>query len=200
MHSVEIRVECRTFLVFVTVPQGAPVNVTALPETTSSMRVSWKPVPKEKRNGTITQYNVTVANKSSGEVLRSVNVTAGNLSVEIDDLEMYATYSFQVQALTKEGAGPLSLPPVNGTTKQTGKVALEGRLYGYFKFESLARPVIISVLKEGQNHKRRKSWVRMYKKIRMTKHSEHIQLVARQNVEGLIELPFYLYYQILKFP
>ena len=82
-------------------------------------------MPEGQLNGTITQYNVTVANKSSLEVIRKVNVSAENLSVVIDGLEMYVTYSFQVQAFTNEGAGPFSEPPVNGTTKQTGMATLE---------------------------------------------------------------------------
>ena len=83
-------------------------------------------MPKEERNGTITQYNVTVTTKSSGEVLQNKSVQAesgGDVTqgTLINNLEMYVTYVFKVQAFTKEGAGPFSEPPVNGTTVQTGK-------------------------------------------------------------------------------
>lgn len=115
--------------VIVTVPKGAPVNVTAVPETNSSIRVSWKPVPVEERHGIITQYNVTVKDKtSSKEVLQNVTVSEASVTVVIDNLEMYVTYLIQVQAFTKEGAGPFSEPPVNGTTNQTGKVTQEEQL------------------------------------------------------------------------
>jgi len=93
--------------------------------------VSWEPVPKEERNGTITHYNVRVTNKSSGEVLnKNVTVSGGEVkqSTSIRNLEMYVTYSFQVQAFTQKGAGPFSQPPVNGTTTQTGKAAQEEQL------------------------------------------------------------------------
>ena len=103
-------------------------------------------MPREKRNGTITQYSVKVTNKTSGEVLQNVNVSADNVTVVIHNLSMYVTYAFQVQAFTKEGSGPFSQPPVNGTTNQTGMAALQRLLEGYFNFESLARHVSISVL------------------------------------------------------
>ena len=54
-----------------------------------------------------------------------MSVSAGNVTVVIGKLEMYVTYRFQVQAFTQEGAGPLSEPPVNGTTNQTGKATQE---------------------------------------------------------------------------
>lgn len=87
-------------------------------------------MPIEERNGTITHYNVRVTNKSSGEVLRNTNATVSRggevtQSTSIRNLEMYVTYSFQVQAFTQEGAGPFSQPPVNGTTNQTGKAVQE---------------------------------------------------------------------------
>ena len=57
-----------------------------------------------------------------------MSVSAGNVTVVIGKLEMYVTYRFQVQAFTQEGAGPLSEPPVNGTTNQTGKATQEEQL------------------------------------------------------------------------
>ena len=77
-------------------------------------------MPKEQQNGTITHYNVTVANSSSEQVFRTVNVSAWNVSVVIDNLEMYVTYLFEVQAFTKVGPGPFS-QSVNGTTIQKGE-------------------------------------------------------------------------------
>ena len=105
-------------LIFIfTVPQGAPKNVTAVPHTESSIRVSWNPVPKGQRNGTISQYIVRVEN---GSVVRNVTVSADNLAIVIDNLEMYVTYSFQVQAFTSQGAGPFS-PAINQSTVQKGR-------------------------------------------------------------------------------
>ena len=113
-------VNIKTFSYF-TVPQGTPENVTADRETVSSIRVSWSPVPVGKRQGIINKYNVQVKNKT--DVIQNETVEAGNLTVVIDNLEMYVTYFFQVQALTSQGAGPFSLPPVNQTTIQTGMAA-----------------------------------------------------------------------------
>lgn len=82
-------------------------------------------MPEEERNGTITEYNVKVRNTSSEEVLQNKTVNVGNVTVVIEHLKMYVTYRFQVQAFTQEGAGPFSEPPVDGTTKQTGKATQE---------------------------------------------------------------------------
>lgn len=82
-------------------------------------------MPEEESNGTITMYSVKVKFTSSEEVLQNKTVSAGNVTVVIEHLEMYVTYRFQVQAFTQEGAGPFSRPPVKGTTTQTGKATQE---------------------------------------------------------------------------
>ena len=102
-----------------TVPKGAPQNVTAVPETVSSIRVSWDPVPEGQRNGTISQYKVWVR-EPDVDTIRNVTVGADKFTVVIDSLEMYVTYDFQVQAFTNQGGGPRSLPAFYQTTKQTG--------------------------------------------------------------------------------
>lgn len=107
-------------LLFVfTVPKGTPQNVTAVPETVSSIRVSWDPVPEGQRNGNISQYKVWVK-EPNGDLIRDVTVGADNFTVVIDSLFMYVTYVFQVQAFTNQGGGNKSLPAFYQTTKQTG--------------------------------------------------------------------------------
>lgn len=70
-------------------------------------------------------YSVKVKFTSSEEVLQNKTVSVENVTVVIEHLKMYVTYRFQVQAFTQEGAGPFSNPPVEGTTKQTGKATQE---------------------------------------------------------------------------
>ena len=87
-------------------------------------------MPKDKRNGIVNKYNVKVTNKTSGEVLQNKTVPAESgedvtQSTLINNLEMYVTYAFEVQAFTEKGAGNFSEPRVNGTTAQTGKDAQE---------------------------------------------------------------------------
>ena len=102
----------------VSVPEAPPQNVRAAPESESSIRVSWEPVPKFKRKGNITGYNIEVRNNTNRIINRTI--CAENLTAVIEALEMFVTYHFKVQAFTEEGFGNFS-PEVNATTKQSGK-------------------------------------------------------------------------------
>ncbi|XP_027035835.1 protein sidekick-2-like [Pocillopora damicornis] len=100
-------------------PQAPPENVTAVAVNGSSIRVSWGPVPKDKRNGIITRYRVQFGSRTLKNVTNGTRqVRETQNSVVIGDLEMFVTYSFRVQACTKIGRGNFS-EPVNQTTTQT---------------------------------------------------------------------------------
>ena len=87
----------------------------------SSIRVYWNHVPGPDRNGNITGYNIEVRNSSG---IKNISIFGGdNLTEVIDELEMFVTYSFRVQAFTNAGAGRFS-STVNQTTNQTGKAAV----------------------------------------------------------------------------
>ena len=75
-------------------------------------------MPKDKRNGNITEYQVTVENRI-GHIVQNVSVGGNGNTVLIGGLEMFVTYSFKVRAFTKVGAGPYS-GSVSETTEQSG--------------------------------------------------------------------------------
>ena len=95
--------------------------MTAVAVNGSSIRLSWSPVPKDKRNGIITEYEVLVKNRT-GSVVRNVFVCGNSSTVVIGRLDMFVTYIFNVSAHTRAGRGPSSYP-VNETTEQTGMAA-----------------------------------------------------------------------------
>lgn len=104
----------------VAVPQAPPANVRAAPETVSSIRAQWDPVPEPDRNGNITGYTIQVRN-SSWYMVANTTVCGANFTAVIRNLEMFVTYSLRVQAFTGGGAGAFS-GYVNTTTIQTGMV------------------------------------------------------------------------------
>lgn len=51
-------------LYYVTVPSAGPVNVLAEAVNSTSIQVTWEPVPRIEQNGLITGYKVRLARKS----------------------------------------------------------------------------------------------------------------------------------------
>ena len=100
-------------------PDAAPLNVTAVSNTFSSIDVSWKPVPKEKQNGYITKYEVEVRKKVSGEWDYHANISTLNLSVVVQNLTMFVKYGIAVRAYTRKGPGNNS-KPIKLMTLETG--------------------------------------------------------------------------------
>ena len=105
-------------LFFLTVPEGAPVNLLSLPADITALAVSWLPVIEEDRNGIILGYRVALSN-SIGEFMRNISVF-GSEVVTIGGLEVWTNYSMQVCAFTVKGNGPWS-PLVRGITDEEGK-------------------------------------------------------------------------------
>ena len=85
------------------------------------MRVEWDKVPETKRNGIITEYTIGLFNGSLS--LRNITLYGeDNLTVVIENLEMFVTYKVRALASTTAGSGDFS-SPVNATTYQTSKLA-----------------------------------------------------------------------------
>ncbi|XP_068751750.1 protein sidekick-1-like [Montipora capricornis] len=99
------------------VPGAAPSNVSATPESTTSILVRWGELPWDKVNANITEYIIKLYNGSTLEYIRSYNVSSHDFSFSINPLEVYSNYSVQVQAVAKTGSGPFS-EFVNTTTHQ----------------------------------------------------------------------------------
>lgn len=100
-----------------TVP-GQPSNVTAVPDSTTSIKVEWDPVDECEKNGNITKYFVQVYNRTGYEVA-DVNVSGNTFFVVIEDLQQYTNYSVVVYATTAAGKGLFS-EYQNTTTHRPG--------------------------------------------------------------------------------
>ena len=74
--------------------------------------LSWRPPTQIERNGPIIGYVVQYTRVGSSDMM-SVNVTGGTTHT-ISELVAYVNYSLTVAAMTVNGTGPFSDPPVVG--------------------------------------------------------------------------------------
>jgi hypothetical protein len=84
----------------------------------TSAKLSWTPVPEDKRNDTITGYTVRVEGPDSTQEIPMMDGNA--TSYEVSDLRPHTTYTFSVRAITKAGTGLAK--QVSSTTPQGGEV------------------------------------------------------------------------------
>ena len=88
----------------------------------ASLNVSWQPPIQRDRNGPITGYVIQYTRVGSSDMM-SVNVTSGTTHT-IPELVAYVDYSVIVVALTVNGIGPFSNPPVVGRSGEDGEFKL----------------------------------------------------------------------------
>ncbi|KAJ8246101.1 hypothetical protein GJAV_G00263660, partial [Gymnothorax javanicus] len=95
------------------VPSGYPENVTAEAVSSTSILVTWGPVPEQEKNGYILGYKVLYKEQDS-EAEPQVHLVKGNLtqSALLRNLRKYILYQIQVLAFTRIGDGEPSSPPV----------------------------------------------------------------------------------------
>lgn len=104
------------------VPSLTPSSVTAQAINSSSVLVSWGPVPGEGRNGLIIGYSVFVTRQDASRPDWKEQ-TCNNMSwCEITDLDMYTRYYINVTGMTVKGIGPPAV--VEALTQKGGKVLL----------------------------------------------------------------------------
>ena len=95
-----------------TVPHSPPRDVMVESHNPASLMVSWRPPANRDRNGPITGYAINYSRNGSSNVI-SINVTGPNgRTVTISELTPYVNYSVAVAAMTVNGTGPFSDPPV----------------------------------------------------------------------------------------
>ena len=93
----------------------------------TSARINWGEVPKEKRHGYIIGYRVLYKRKQNGKRRRrsadnfqTVTTVDGAYSILLKSLDKAAEYEVEVRAFTSVGDGP-SLPNISFTTSEDSK-------------------------------------------------------------------------------
>lgn len=104
------------------VPSLVPSSVIAQAMNSSSVLVSWGPVPSDGRHGIITGYSVFYTRQDASPPDWKEQ-TCNNMSwCEITDLDMYTRYYINVTGMTVKGFGPPAV--VEALTQKGGKVLL----------------------------------------------------------------------------
>ena len=100
------------FLPLSAVPGAPPQMVNAYPESSTSLRIVWKPPPENKQNGVIAYYKIFYVPKtrsdSEATVIEIKNANAREFV--IDELMKWAGYRVWMLAGTSVGNGPKSAP------------------------------------------------------------------------------------------
>ena len=100
-----------------TAPSSPPLNVMVESHNIASLNVSWQPPIARNRNGPNT-YVIQYTEFESND-MTSVNVTSETTHT-ISGLVAYVDYSVIVAAMTVNGTGPFSDPPVVGRSGEDG--------------------------------------------------------------------------------
>ena len=101
-------------------PDLAPINVTAYNTSSTSIKVTWQPIPPDHVNGILLGYHVIYRRINKfGDNISMVTVNGTVLHTELTGLGKYKLYSIQVAGRTLVGLGNFS-DPVNVRTDQDG--------------------------------------------------------------------------------
>lgn len=87
------------------VPSSPPMNLTVYSTSSTSLSVSWNPVPTEFENGIITGYRVFYMDQAESKPKLKHTVSSTTFSVDLTDLSVYTNYCIQVLAFTQAGDG-----------------------------------------------------------------------------------------------
>ena len=103
-----------------TVPSSPPRNVMVESYNPASLMVSWLPPVLRDRNGPTTGYVIQYTRVGSSDMM-SMSVIGYIRDIIIPELVVYVNYSVIVAAMTINGTGPFSDPPVVGRSGEDGE-------------------------------------------------------------------------------
>ncbi|CAB4022221.1 Receptor-type tyrosine- phosphatase delta, partial [Paramuricea clavata] len=135
-------------------PEGPPLNVTVIADSSSLLSVTWEPPKKDKRNGIIVSYTVCISHEESKPCFREY--ATKNKMIVIDNLFASTKYYVRVLASTKVGRGSYSESKGKFTNGNQPEVSTNGTAYTLtFSLEIPSRNfthfyVVALELKDGQ--------------------------------------------------
>ena len=102
-----------TFLIIssFSVPSHSPRNITAFNTSSTSINVTWQPIPNDHVNGILLGYRVLYKKKNRPmDAFQNITVNSTYLDAEITSLEVYTEYELRIVGLTIIGDGNVSEP------------------------------------------------------------------------------------------
>ena len=102
-----------TFLIIssFSVPSHSPRNITAFNTSSTSINVTWQPIPNDHVNGILLGYRVLYKKKNSPmDAFQNITVNSTYLDAEITSLEVYTEYELRIVGFTIIGDGNVSEP------------------------------------------------------------------------------------------
>ncbi|EDO38365.1 predicted protein, partial [Nematostella vectensis] len=91
-------------------PDLAPPNVRVVNQSSTSLLVTWDPLPAGHTRGVLAGYRVWYRALKNSDDERAAVVPPGRGDVIIRDLRVFTVYVVQVEAFTGAGTGPRSEP------------------------------------------------------------------------------------------
>ena len=112
---------------FLSVPLGGPVNISAQNTSSTSIKISWKPVSETLRLGIISKYVFNITNLLTGD-LRTIEFDGSSLSGEVRNLSKFQEYSIQGAAVNSKGQSNFT-SAITCRTSEDSKSASLFRIY-----------------------------------------------------------------------
>ena len=112
---------------FLSVPLGSPVNISAQNTSSTSIKISWKPVSETLRLGIISKYVFNITNLLTGD-LRTIEFDGSSLSGEVRNLSKFQEYSIQGAAVNSKGQSNFT-SAITCRTSEDSKSASLFRIY-----------------------------------------------------------------------
>ncbi|GMT28712.1 hypothetical protein PFISCL1PPCAC_20009, partial [Pristionchus fissidentatus] len=89
------------------IPSAAPLDITTVPLSITSIRVSWK-VDESQSNGPITGARMKVKTKTRGSKASNIVIDSNRLEETVEGLEAGTTYQLRLALVNENGTGPYS--------------------------------------------------------------------------------------------
>ena len=100
----------------------APPSLSGEALTSTSISLTWSPLPEDNQNGIIERYQIEISDEDSIVTHYSTNGTTMTLTVT--ELHPYHTYSCRIAAVTRAGNGPFTSTILLQTLEDGKSVAL----------------------------------------------------------------------------
>ena len=95
-------------LILSPVPALPPAEITAHTESSTSIMLSWNPVPPGHENGVVLGYKILYVDQDETQPKLNSTVEANVSSFEVTGLMTFTNYCIQVLAFTRKGDGNMS--------------------------------------------------------------------------------------------